>query len=144
MENQKLLSLMIEDHNNILGIIDELKSNIRVKKNIKKTIDDLEWRMLKHVFIEEKVIFTIYDSIRSTIPYIMIPKLIKEHNIMLNNLSIFTRNIKELKKSKINDFIDFLTMHKNFEEKELYPKFDRDLTENQKNYVIKRITEILL
>ena len=33
--------------------------------------------------------------------------------------------------------------HKEFEEKELNPKFDQDLTDDQKKYVIKRITEIL-
>jgi hypothetical protein len=143
MDNQRLLSLMMKDHDKIFNLINKLKSNIKNKKILKKTIDDLEWKLLKHIFIEEKVIFTLYDSIRSTIPYIMIPKLIKEHNIFLNNISNLKLNIKSVRKSKLTEFIEFIIKHKEFEENELYPKFDNDLTNSQKEYVIKRITEIL-
>ena len=56
----------------------------------------------------------------------------------------FENDIK--KKRRISGFYDFkkfLISHKKYEEKELYPKLDKELKDVEKKQIIKRINEIV-
>jgi len=74
----------------------------------------------------------------------MLPELTKQHNILLNKLDSMRKEIR--KKREIfnkNDFKDYLLNHKNFEEKDVYPKLNGSLTDEQKRLIIEKINEII-
>jgi hemerythrin superfamily protein len=45
--------------------------------------------------------------------------------------------------NNIYEFKEFLIKHKNFEEKEVYPKLDESLDEQQKKLIVDRISQLV-
>ncbi|MCJ2534148.1 MAG: hypothetical protein LN364_02815 [Candidatus Thermoplasmatota archaeon] len=88
--------------------------------------------------------FTAYNPEDVTEGYKMLPELTKQHNVILNKLGNMRQDV--LKRRPIQDissFIEFLTRHKDYEEREVYPKLDETLDESQKKFIIDRINEIV-
>ena len=113
-------------------------------KSMGKSFHKFEWDLEKHLFVEEKAIFTTYNPEDVTEIYKMLPELTKQHNVFLNKHSNMRQDV--LKRRPIQDissFIDFLTRHKDYEEREVYPKLDEALDESQKKFIIDRINEIV-
>ena len=74
----------------------------------------------------------------------MLPELTKQHNFIINTLNNWRKDI--LKKNKLTNvysFKEFLMKHKNYEEKDVYPKLDQALNEEEKRYIIEKINEII-
>lgn len=107
-----------------------------------KVFDTFEWELEKHFFAEEKAIFTSYDPDNIIEGYKMVPTLIKEHTEILNTIRILRREIIKHRPVDFNHLSEALIAHKNFEENEVYPKLDQELTEEQKRKIIDRITQI--
>jgi hemerythrin superfamily protein len=110
----------------------------------KKSFIKFEWEVEKHLFIEEKAIFNLYNPKDIYDGYKMLPTLKIQHNFIINKLKNWRSDIEN--KIKINGFYDFkkfILNHKNFEEKEVYPKLDQILNDNQKKHIINRINEII-
>jgi hemerythrin superfamily protein len=144
MSENDILPRMIEDHSKIEKLMDEFEGDIdKDYKIMKKSFTKFEWKLEKHIFVEEKVIFTNYNPEDVTEGYRMLPELTKQHNYILNQLSNWRKNINN--KEKINGFYKFkkvLINHKIFEENEVYPKLDQSLTESDKKLIIDRLNEI--
>lgn len=137
---------MIEDHEKIVKLLNEVEKNINqdmILIHMIKVFNDFKWKLEKHIFIEEKAIFTSYEPENIAKDFAMIPELIKEHNIILNKLIVTKKEIKKKRTSNFQEFKDMLIKHKNFEEEKVYPKLDQVLDESEKKIIIKRINEIL-
>jgi hypothetical protein len=143
-ESNSIPTIMIKDHCKIEKLLDELEENVEKEySEMKKTFNKLEWELEKHLFIEEKAIFTEYQPEDIAQGYKMLPEITKQHNYILNKLNNWRREIQ--KNSKISGFYDFkkfLIKHKNFEEKEVYPRLDETLNDTQKKHIISKINEI--
>lgn len=143
--SREILNLMVKDHCKIQNLLDDFEEKTKQDhKAMVKSFHKFEWELEKHVFVEEKAIFTTYNPEDVTEGYKMLPELTKQHNIILNKLSNMRQDI--LKRRSIQDisgFKEFLTRHKNYEEQEVYPQLDEALDESQKKIIIDRINEIV-
>jgi len=145
MSEYDILPLMVKDHCKIELLIDKLEENSKGDSSAMiKSFNKLEWNLEKHVFVEEKAIFTSYNPEDVTIGYKMLPELTKQHNEILNRLSIMRKDVRTRGIIKdVYSFKEFMINHKNFEEKEVYPKLDEALDKTQKRRIIDKINEIV-
>ena len=143
--SSNLLALMVKDHCKIEELIDTLEKNIeKDTPSVLESFNKFEWNLEKHIFIEEKVIFTSYNPEDIIEGYKMLPELTKQHNILLNKLNLMRKDIRNNRSiSDITSFKEFLLNHKNFEEKNVYPKLNESLDNQQKKIIIEKINEII-
>jgi len=143
-ESNKITAVMVRDHCKIKNLLDDFEEKTKQDhKAMVKSFHKFEWELEKHLFVEEKAIFTTYNPEDVTEGYKMLPELTKQHNVILNKLSNMRQDV--LKRRPIQDissFIEFLTRHKDYEEREVYPKMDEALDESQKKFIIDRINEL--
>lgn len=143
MKSTAILELMVSDHAKILGLLKNLEKNLGGEiLGTMQAFDTFEWSLEKHLFTEEKAIFTSYNPTDILKGYAMVPELIKEHNEILNRLRLLRRDLLKKKKGDFEGFKQVLNTHRTFEEQQLYPKLDQELGEEQKQAIINRIREI--
>ena len=140
-----ILALMVKDHCKIENLLNDLEEKTnRDFDSMVKSFNKFEWELEKHIFTEEKAIFTSYKPENVIEGYKMLPELTKQHNFIINTLNNWRKDIR--KKNKLTDvysFKEFLMKHKNFEEKDVYPKLDQALSEEEKRYIVEKINEII-
>ena len=144
MKENEILPLMVNDHCRLEKLLDDLEKNIDKEQTVmRESFYQFEWELEKHLFTEEKAIFTLYNPEDVSEGYKMLPELIKQHNFIVNKLDNWRKNIRNNK--KINGFYEFkkfLINHREFEEKEVYPRLDQTLDDKQKKLIIRRINEL--
>jgi len=144
MEENDILSLMVKDHCKIEKLLDDLERHIdKDHLPIKESFYKFEWELEKHLFVEEKAIFTSYHPEDISEGYKMLPEITIQHNFIINQLNNWRKDVQSKKKiDGFNEFKRFLVKHREFEEKEIYPRLDQSLDETQKKHIIERIDEI--
>lgn len=144
MQSTMILDLMIQHHGKLTKMLVVAERTLQEdKKKAIQLFDEFEWEMEKHIFTEEKAIFTSYSPTNIIEGYKMVPELIKEHNEIINKIRTTRKEIILKGTADFNDFKTLMIRHRKFEEEQLYPKLDQELTQNQKEKIIKRITEIV-
>ena len=111
--------------------------------SIMKVFDTFEWELEKHIFTEEKAIFSSYNPKNISEGYKMVPELVQQHNEILNTVLVMRKDLMWNKPVHFHEFKEFIMAHKTFEEASLYPKLDKELTVAQKDEIIKKIREIV-
>jgi len=144
-ETNKILSLMIKDHCKIEILINELDEKSKIDFDLmSKSFNKFEWELEKHIFIEEKAIFTSYKPDNVSEGFKMLPELTDQHNFILNTINNWRADIRKKRNIKnIYSFKEFLIKHKSYEEKEVYPRLDQALSEREKKHIIAKINEII-
>jgi len=144
-ESISILELMIKDHCKIEELINDLEEKSKEDfESMNKAFNKFEWELEKHIFTEEKAIFTSYNPEDVAEGYKMLPELTKQHNYIINTLNNWRDDIR--KKRMIADvysFKEFIIRHKNFEEEKVYPKLDESLPEEEKRRIVAKINEIV-
>jgi len=144
-ESIDISSIMIGDHCKIEKLIDDLEEKTSYDfDDMKKSFNQLEWEIEKHIFAEEKAIFTSYNPTDVKEGYKILPELTKQHNYIINQMNKWRNDIKN--KRKITDIFSFkkyIIKHKKYEEKEVYPRLDKSLDFEQKKKIISKIKEII-
>ena len=144
MKSIAILDLMIKDHGKIVKLLlDVEKSNGMELVSTMNVFDTFEWELEKHIFIEEKAIFTSYKPTNIVEGYKMVPELIQQHNEILNKLRVMRKNLMWQRPIDYTAFKEFIMAHKTFEEASLYPKLDQELDVSQKEEIIKKIREFV-
>jgi len=144
MKITSLTSFMLNDHALMHKLFIEIEKHIDHDiKSLLKSIDEFKWKVEKHYFVEEKTIFIKYEPEDKSEGYSMIPMVIKQHDEILKQLQIFKNSIKKKKDFDFKGFKEILKNHKDFEEGNLYPKLEQELSESDKNAIIKHINELL-
>lgn len=140
-----ILELMVKDHQKIEDLINKLEEETKNDfDSMEKAFIKFEWELEKHIFTEEKAIFTSYNPEDIIEGYKMLPELTKQHNILLNKLDLMRKDIRKKRSiSDINEFKEYLLNHKNFEEKDVYPKLNESLPDEQKRLIIEKINDII-
>lgn len=144
-ESTNILALMVKDHCKIEQLIDNLEANVEKDyPTMTESFNKFEWELEKHIFVEEKAIFTSYNPEDVIEGYKMLPDLTKQHNVILNKLDNMRKDVRNKRRfTDIYGFKEFLIKHKNFEEKDVYPKLDQALDDKQKKLIVERINEIV-
>ncbi|DAC72343.1 MAG TPA: hypothetical protein DSN98_05630 [Thermoplasmata archaeon] len=144
MKSTAILDLMIKDHGKILKLLQDVEKSIGMELvSTMKVFDTFEWELEKHIFIEEKAIFTSYSPTNIVEGYKMVPELIQQHNEILNKLRVMRKNLMWQRPIDYDGFKELIMAHKTFEEASLYPKLDQELDVSQKEEIIKKIREVV-
>ena len=147
MKSTAILDRMVKDHGKIVKLLNDVEKVIDQEQDIVSTMkvfDKFEWNLEKHIFVEEKAIFTSYNPENVVEGYKMLPELTKQHNEILHRLDLMRKDVRSRRAVKdVYSFKEFLIKHKNFEEKDVYPKLDQELDETQKRQIIDKINEIV-
>jgi len=129
-----ILGLIKKDHSKLIELLNNLEE--KSKDNfisIKKAFLKFKWELEKHIFIEEKAIFTDYNPIDVNEGYKMLPEITKQHNIIINILTNWENDVRKGRQlTEIYSFKEFLINHRIFEEQQVYPKPDESLNDEQK------------
>jgi hypothetical protein len=142
-ETSKITNLMLKDHLRLLSILHKLETSEEFEEKTKiftKLKEDIE----KHFFIEEKTIFSDF-SVRKdeSAVYNLFLELAKQHTNILNLLESINKDLKNNISPNSLSIRDNLISHQRFEEKLIYPKFDKELDDNQKEMIFARIQDIM-
>ena len=144
MKSTVILELMTKDHAKLVKLLRDVEKSIGMELvSTMKVFDTFEWELEKHIFIEEKAIFSSYAPTNIVEGYKMVPELIQQHNEILNKLRVMRKNLQWQRPIDYDGFKDLIMAHKTFEEASLYPKLDQELNESQKEDIIRRIREIV-
>ena len=140
-----ILRLMVKDHQKIEDLLNKLEEETKNDfDSMEKAFIKFEWELEKHIFTEEKAIFTSYRPDDVIEGYKMLPELTKQHNYILNRLNNWREDIRKKRiLTDIYSFKDFLNRHRNFEEEKVYPNLDESLPEKEKKHIITKINEIV-
>ncbi len=144
-ESISILGSMIKDHCKIKKLINDLEEKTKQDfDSMSKSFNKFEWELEKHVFAEEKAIFTSYNPEDVTEGYKMLPELTKQHNFIINTLNNWREDVRKKRMiSEVYSFKEFITRHKDFEEEKVYPKLDEVLSEEEKRHIVAKINEIV-
>ena len=144
-EKINILSLMVKDHRKLVELINILDEKTKEDfESMKKAFQKFEWELEKHIFTEEKAIFTNYKPEDIFEGYRMLPELTKQHNYIINKLNNWRNDIKNKRVlTDIYSFKEFLEKHRNFEEEKVYPKLDEALSDEDKRHIVAKINEIV-
>jgi len=140
-----ILPRMVKDYYKIEELLDELEEELKKGyPNMKRSFSRFEWELEKHIFVEERAVFTEYSPKDITEGYKMLPVVTKHHNFILNKLNNWREDVQNRRNiTDISELKDFLIKHREYEETELYPKLDQALDEEQKKHIIDRIEQIV-
>ena len=141
----EILPLMIRDHCKIENLLDKLELSAKGDfDELKKAFYAFEWNLEKHVFLEEKVVFTSYNPDDVSEGYKMLPKLTEQHNYILNTLENWRNEVRHKRIIKdVYKLKEFLVKHKEFEENEFYPKLEENLEIDEKMKMYDRLSEFI-
>lgn len=144
-ESISIISLMVKDHCKIEDLITKLEE--KSKQDFDSMLEafyKFEWALEKHIFTEEKAIFTSYNPEDVTEGYRMLPELTKQHNFIVNTLNNWRRDVRNKRMiTDIYSFKEFLNRHRDFEEQKVYPRLDESLSEEDKRHIVAKINEII-
>jgi len=144
MKSTAILDLMIKDHGKIVKLLLDVEKSIGMELiSTMKVFDTFEWELEKHIFIEEKAVFSSYKPTNIVEGYKMVPELIQQHNDILNRLQVMRKNLMWQRPVHYDEFKELIMAHKTFEEVSLYPKLDQELDASQKEEIMKKIREII-
>ncbi len=138
--------LLLNDHCKIERSIGSFIDSLG-KEESYNNIENLLWQIEKHIFIEERVIFTFLRKTDKE-DYKSIPELEREHDEILRIMDDINLNLIDKKDQVVlelvKDMKKIILNHKKFEEEKIYPKLDVELSEEQKNIILGRINDIKL
>ena len=145
MKPVNIFKLMVKNHRKIENLLTKLEENNNKDfESMQNAFNKFEWELEKHIFTEEKAIFTTYNPEDKAEGYKMLPELTKQHNFILNKLNNWRKDIKNKRMiSDIYSFKIYLIRHKTYEEEKVYTMLDQSLTENEKKHIESKINEIV-
>jgi len=144
-ESISILELMIKDHCKLENLVEDLEKKSKEDfETMYRAFTKFEWELEKHIFTEEKAIFTSYNPEDVAEGYKMLPELTKQHNYILNTLNNWHSDIRKKKMlSDVYSFKEYLVKHREFEEEKVYPKLEESLSDEEKRHIIAKINELV-
>lgn len=144
MKSISILELMTADHVKILKLLHDVEASMNIELvSLLKVFDTFEWALEKHIFTEEKAIFTSYSPKNITEGYKMVPELVQQHNDLLNRVRLMRKELMWNRPVQFHEFKELINAHRAYEEQSLYPKLDQELSDSQKQEIITKIREIV-
>ena len=85
---------MTADHTKILKLLGDVEKSMGIELvSLMKVFDTFEWELEKHIFTEEKAIFSSYNPRNISEGYKMVPELIQQHNEILNRIRVMRKDL---------------------------------------------------
>lgn len=137
MSDTKILDLMVRDHEKIDALIHNLKNTNADLDSVRQAFDEFKWVFEKHLFTEERTIFTFYNPKQDD--YDSVPEMLKDHEALLDFLRGMENDLQSGKTINLHAFEELLEKHRVFEERTFYPRLDEQLSLQHKRIIINRI-----
>jgi len=138
MKNESNLSHILgKEHQKIGGMLEQLSSQQLPPSEQKNLFEQFKWAVEKHLFLEEKAIFTTIDN--NTYSH-FVPRLLSEHNLLLNLLQKMEQQLSQSDTINFSSFSDLLKKHESFEELTFYPHLEQELNSSQKRLLMEKIS----
>jgi len=142
MQNQ-ISRAMEQEHQRIECLIDDLKKISKYDlKAAEKTFKILKWSIEKHIFTEEKVIFSVYSVWFEDEDNIL--DLLKENKDILFLIQRVEECLSKYKIPDLSELKGMLKEHFEFESSFLFPRFEEILDQTQKSILTERVEEVIL
>jgi iron-sulfur cluster repair protein YtfE (RIC family) len=130
---------MKHDHHEML---EELIQQAKVPSASVETVKKIKWRLQRHFYIEEKLIFSVCrlegnDNITT------LPKLLKEHDDILHEIDIIIQILNQNKNPAWDRIIELKREHIQLESTQIYQKIDEYMDETDKAELIRQIDKII-
>ena len=136
-------TLMLEDHKRILGFLNEFEKQIaKDTRKAKEIFEKFKWNLEKHFFVEEKVIFTIFDT-RGEGEQEDILNLLKEHKDIFLLMKKAEDSLSKNTKPDVSELKTILLRHADFEGENFYPRLEEELSEQEKSLITQRAKQIV-
>ena len=140
MVKSVILDVMMRDHERILVLLNAVKT-ARLNEMVER-FDAFDWYLKKHMFVEEKVVFESFNQV-ITDGYEVIPRLVDEHNRLLDMVRGFQTKVEDGEQVDFGKFEALLFSHKDFEEMSVYPRLDQELSAADTQKMLIRIRDVL-
>lgn len=143
-ENNRISEIMISHHALIEALLHVFEDEVLANpEKAEIFFSEFEWELKKHFFTEEQAIFDISLEEDAEVSAI-IKKLRYDHIVILDKLEKLAKDPLSAGQGKIEEIGRLLAVHRETEDKKLYPLLDKRLSEDQKKIVISRVNEIPL
>jgi hemerythrin-like domain-containing protein len=136
---------MVKDHNRLMQYLKDVENNQNSDFEVLlKSFNTFEWSLEKHFFVEERAIFTAYNPDYIKDGYQLFTTLSKQHTDILEKVELLRKRLQIGKSIDVSDLKEILMKHKTFEEKNVYPVLDLEISEGEKRFMIERINEVII
>jgi flagellar biosynthesis component FlhA len=137
---KKVSNTLTKDHISIKNLISEFETIKGEGEKLAK-FQEIQGKIQKHLFQEEKVVITYHNHIGS-INDKFIKALMKQHDKILADFKILETSVKNNTEIDTIKLQNDLEKHIDFEVKGFYHKLDKILDEGQKIQIIKAIEDV--
>ncbi len=145
MKSNELLNVMVKDHNRLMNYLKEVKNNLKIDFEVLlKSFNTFEWNLEKHFFVEERAVFTSYNPDYIDDGHQLFTNLSKQHTSILEKVESLRKRLRSGKSIDVSDLETMLLKHKTYEEKNVYPVLDVEISEGEKRFMIERIKDVKL
>lgn len=145
MKSNLLLNLMVKDHNRLMKCLKDVEKNIKSDFEVLlKKYNTFEWNLEKHFFVEERAIFTAYNPDYIEDGHQLFTNLSMQHTSILEKIESLRKRLRSGKSIDVSNLEEMLVKHKTYEEKNVYPVLDVEISEGEKRFMIERIKEITI
>ena len=132
--------LMQNEHQKIENIISEYRKSDKTTADAQYLFDKLIWMIKEHFFLEEKLIFSVYNL---EIENHDNEELISQHKSILEILENMSKKKLEETSELLQNAEDELIAHSKLEEEIFYERLDETLSDKEKEDLISRGKEFL-
>lgn len=144
MKSNELLNVMVKDHNRLMKYLKDVENNLKGDfELLLKKFNTFEWSLEKHFFVEERAIFTAYNPDYIEDSHQLFSNLSNQHTNILEKVEFIRKRLRNVKSIDVSDLEEMLLKHKTYEEKNVYPVLDVEISEGEKRFMIERINDLL-
>lgn len=137
-------AIMLKDHLRLLSLLhafDRIEQDDFAAK--RTAFETLKWHAEKHMFTEEKVVFTSFNAEEKKEDYNLFLEVSKEHTTILNEMARIHNDLQKKISADGFHLRELLINHQKYEEKVLYPLLEKELTTEEKELILGHIAEII-
>ena len=138
-----LSTLMHNEHKRINSFLQQFEEMLnRDFEKAKEIFGKFNWNLEKHFYVEEKVIFTVYNSPGNEESE-NLSRVIKEHKDITWMIKKIKENLDQGIKIDLTELKQILKIHEKFEDEVFYSRLEDELSQNEKELIIERANEII-
>lgn len=120
--NKKDCDILLDNHEKLVDMFYRFKMSIGGNyEKIYELFNEFKWAFEMHVFVEEKMIFTLYHQ-QNKEDAEMINTLVRQHHKLLELLGTIENDIVNKKRIFVLRFEQLWLTHNRFEDEVIYPK----------------------
>lgn len=140
---QTITQTMLKEHARLDKILLETESQLETDiEESEKLFSIFCWNLDKHFFIEEKVIFHVYNEATDQESSTLI-NLLQQHKDMQWLMNKLRKSFKFNASQNLIELKKNLRSHVSIENEIFYPKLDNELDEKSKDLIFERFEEIV-